>query len=62
MSVLASQLTLADYLIYSYMIVQRTGFAFLAGTTSPGVLSSALTAVPSIFSHIGGGPARLLLV
>lgn len=43
----------------SYIIVHRTGFVCLAGTGSPGALSSALT-VPSILSHTGAGPAWVL--
>lgn len=44
-----------------HIIVQRTGLLALAGVASPGARSSALTAVPSMLSHIGGAPAVLCL-
>ena len=42
-------------------MVHRTGLLALAGpeAASPGALSSALTALPSMLSHIGGPPAAL---
>ena len=50
-----------DATLLPHMIVQRTGLLALAGVAPPGARSSALTAVPSMLSHIGGAPAVLCL-